>query len=110
MKELQNYVESIRKELTAIYNGERTNDDGEQMTVYDYFYDALDVEYTYASTGELLGVRVYVTLGGPNVWVDTRAGEISGAWGTDRAAAWLPSEIASEIVDMFADCSPFAYR
>ncbi len=101
--ELHNYLERIYTELNAIYEGTATNDDGEQATFYDYFEDPLDFEYTIASTGEYLGVRVYVTLGGPNVWIDTRRGEIAGAWGTDRADRWLPSEIADEIDDIFRE-------
>ena len=103
--ELKGYCENIRKELNAIYEGttQERNDDGEQMTLYDYFNDALDYEYTIASTGDFFGVRVYVTLGGPNVWIDTRNGVIAGSWGTDRAETWLPSEIANEINDIFRE-------
>lgn len=101
--ELQNYLENIYNELNAIYEGRATNDDGEQATFYDYFQDPLDFEYTIASNGEYLGVRVYVALGGPNVWIDTRRGEIGGAWGADRADRWLPSEIADEIDEIFSE-------
>lgn len=104
-KELREYCENIRKELNAIYEGttEETNEDGEPMSMYDYFADVLDYEYTISSTGNLLGVRVYVALGGPNVWIDTRNGEIAGAWGTDRESVWLPSEIAEEIDNVFEE-------
>ena len=104
-RELQEYCENIRKELNSIYEGTttETNDDGEQMTMYDYFSDVLDYEYTISSCGDFLGVRAYVALGGPNIWIDTRRGEIAGAWGTDRAEAWLPSEIAEEIDDIFRE-------
>ena len=101
--ELMDYCNSIFDELNAIYEGRATNDDGEQATFYDYFEDPLDFEYTISSRGEYLGVRVYVTLGGPNVWIDTRRGEIGGAWGTDRADRWLPSEIADQIDDIFRE-------
>ena len=103
--ELREYCDRIRHELNAIYEGTttETNDDGEQMTLWDYFADVLDYEYTISSTGELLGVRAYVTLGGPTVWIDTRDGEIAGAWGTDRESVWLPSEIADEINDIFRE-------
>lgn len=101
--ELQNYLENIYTELNAIYEGRATNDDGEQATFYDYFDDALDWEYTIARNGEYMGVHVYVTLGGPNVWIDTYRGEIGGVWGMDRADRWLPSEIANEIDDIFRE-------
>lgn len=101
--ELFDYCNRIYDELNAIYEGKATNDDGEQATMYDYFDDPLDFEYTIASNGEYLGVRVYVTLGGPNVWIDTRRGEIGGAWGTDRADRWLPREICDEIDEIFSE-------
>ena len=101
--ELKNYLENIYNELNAIYEGNAKNDDGEQATFYDYFQDPLYFEYTISRNGEYLGVRVYVTIGGPNVWIDTRRGEIGGAWGTERADRWLPPEIASEIDAIFSE-------
>lgn len=101
--ELQNYINNIFDELKAIYEGNETNDDGEQATFYDYFEDPLDYEYTIGADGSYIGVRVYVALGGPNVWVDTRRGEIGGAWGTDRADRWLPREICDEIDEIFSE-------
>ena len=103
--EMFEYVKRIRDELEAVYNGttDETNEDGEPETMYDYFADPLDYEFTVNSSGEYLGVRVYVTLGGPNVWIDTRRGEIAGAWGADRADIWLPSEIAEEIDSIFCE-------
>ena len=101
--ELQEYLERIYHELNEIYEGRATNDDGEQATMYDYFDDPLDFEYTIAANGEYLGVRVYVTLGGPNVCIDTRRGEIAGAWGTDTADRWLPREICDEIDEIFSE-------
>lgn len=105
MKELKAYCENIRNELNAIYEGttEQTNDDNEKMTMYDYFRDALDYEYTISARGDFLGVRVYVALGGPNVWLDTRNGVIKGAWGCDREEIWLPSKIATEIDEIFEE-------
>ena len=101
--ELRDYLENIYHELNEIYECKAMNDDGEPATMYDYFNDPLDFEYTIASNGEYLGVRVYVTLGGPNVWIDTRRGEIGGAWGTDRADRLLPREICDEIDEIFSE-------
>lgn len=101
--ELRDYLEDIYTELNEIYEGKATNDDGEQATMYDYFDDALDWEYTIDRNGEYIGVRVYVALGGPNVWIDTRRGEIGGAWGADRADQWLPREICDEIDEIFSE-------
>ena len=108
MNELREYVENIRDEIKGLYDltpeeVERREEKGESSSLWDYFADALDVEYTIDSRGEYLGARVYVTLGGPNVWVDTRYGEVGGAWGTDRESVWLPSEICEEIDSIFCE-------
>lgn len=106
--ELREYVERIRDEIKSLYDltpeeVERREEEGESSSLWDYFADALDVEYTIDSRGEYLGARVYVTLSGPNVWVDTRRGEVGGAWGTDRESVWLPSEICDEIDSIFCE-------
>lgn len=103
--ELRKYLENIREELENIHNGTttETNDDGEKVTMWDYFTDVLDYEYTVSSRGNMLGVTVYITLGGPNVWIDTRRQEIAGAWGADRAEIWLPDEIRNEIESIFQE-------
>lgn len=106
--ELREYVERIRDEIKSLHDltpeeVERREEEGESSSLWDYFADALDVEYTIDSRGEYLGARVYVTLGGPNVWVDTRRGEVGGAWGTDRESVWLPSEICDEIDSIFCE-------
>ena len=110
MKELQNYVDGIRADLVKLYEAEYTEEEreameenGEAYNLYSYFADALDVEYTVNSLGEYIGARIFVTLGGPNVWVDTRDGVVGGAWGCDRATAWLPSEVCEEIDSIFSE-------
>ena len=40
----------------------------EQVTIYDYFNDCFDIEYTINSEGEYKGVRVMVACGGPNIY------------------------------------------
>ena len=101
--ELQDYLENIYTELNEIYEGNATNDEGEQATMWDYFNDPLDFTFTVSCHGEYCGCRVYVTLGGPNVWIDTYNGNIGGAWGTDRADRWLPREICDEIDEVFQE-------
>ena len=104
MKELQNYVDGIAADLRKLYEHEPTNEEreraeetGEACDLYTYFSDALDIEYTISSRGDYLGARIAVALGGPNIYIDTREGYVKGYWGTDRAEAWIPSEISEEI-------------
>ena len=104
MKELRNYVDSIRDDLNKLYESDFTDEEreaaeenGEAYDLYTYFADALDIEYTISSRGDFLGARIAVALGGPNIYIDTREGYVKGYWGTDREEAWIPSEICEEI-------------
>ena len=98
--ECTKYAESIRNDLNRLFNGETVD---ECESLIDYLCEnALDIEYTLNSQKELIGVRIYVTIGGPTCWIDTRNGEVVCAWGTDRAAAWLTSEICNDINDFYA--------
>lgn len=103
MKELQNHVDYVAKELKEIYNGEQVNEDGEETTLFDYVNDSLDIEYSLDSRRNLIGVKLWVTLGGPNIYIDTRTGEVVGHWGCDCARAWVPSEICEEITNYFEE-------
>lgn len=102
--ELQKYVDSIAADLRKLYEADLTDEEreaaeenGEAYDLYTYFADALDIEYTISSRGDYLGARIAVALGGPNIYIDTREGEVKGYWGTDRAERWIPSEICEEI-------------
>ena len=102
--ECREYAEMIRNDVNRLYDGETVD---ECESLWDYVADALDVEYTLNSSRELIGVRVYVTLGGPNCWIDTRNGEVVCAWGSDKESAWLASEVCEEINSYFEDFLSF---
>lgn len=110
MKELQKNVDGIRDEIKAIYEADYTDEERETMEengqaydLYSYFADVLDMEYTVDCFGEYKGANIYVTLGGPNVWIDTRDGYVKGAWGSDKAESPIPYDICDEIDDIFRE-------
>ena len=110
MKELENMVTSIRDELNRLYEADYTDEErdemeerGESYDLYSYFDDALDIEYTISGNMDFLGARIAVTLGGPNIYINTRTGYVEGYWGTDKAEAWIPSEVCDEINAIFED-------
>ena len=94
------YAEMIRNDVNSLYGGETVD---ECDSLWDYVADALDVEYTLNSSRELIGVRVYVTIGGPTCWIDTRSNEVVCAWGSDEESAWLASEVCEEINSYFEE-------
>lgn len=98
MEDNRRYVENIREELEAIYNGEVENEDGEVKTFWDYIAEeALDYTYTINSDRSYRACRLLITFGGPNVYIDTLEKEIQLYWGGEKETEWLPTEIADEI-------------
>ena len=89
MTDLKKHVEFMRNELINVYN----ETDPDYPTLLDYINDTLDIEYTCSATLEYIGARVYVTLGGPNIWIDTRRSIVEGVWGTERYGLPLPSDV-----------------
>ena len=103
MNENKEYCKRIANEIESIYNGEIKNEDGETVSLWDYFSDVLDYEFTITSGKEYKSVCVWVTLGGPNVWVDTNDSCVHLAWGTDRESFPLAYGISSEIDYIFEE-------
>lgn len=106
--ELKAMCENIKKELTTLYEANFTDAEieamqeaGEATSLYDYFNDILDYEFTINADKSYKSVKIWVALGGPNICIDTTYNEIRGFWGSDRESAWLPSEIAEEIDSIF---------
>lgn len=85
MSDLKNQVLHI---VACLENGiPSTENEGEQMSGYEYLSDVLDIEYVVNSKAEYLGARVLVAFGGPNIWINTRTGQVEGYWGGDNFAA-----------------------
>ncbi len=102
--ECREYAKRIAEEAEAYYNG-TTNEDGEEVGLYDYFFaDALDYEVILASNRTVKGVRLYVTLGDPTCWIDTEAHAVICVWGTDRAEYLIDWDLCDELEDIVAEC------
>lgn len=120
------HVESIRDDLMAIYEGrvwrledgeeitlkegeeltEEQEQGAEQVTFWDYFDDVLDIVYYtrgHAQDAEVLGVRLLVAYGGPNIYIDTYRGAIELYWWTDHAECDLWREVCDEIDAVFEE-------
>lgn len=108
--ELRNYCDGIRADLEKLYNAEWTDEEreerensGEACDLYEYLADALDIEYTVDSQGRYIASRIYVTLGGPNVWIDTREECVKGAWGSGREESYIGPEVSGAIDEIMEE-------
>lgn len=91
MNELYTMVENIAHELN------------ETTDLYKYFDDVLDFEYTVDSRKNYRSVKIWVTLGGPNIWIDTANTAVCGAWGTSRESFPLSASLCAEIDSIFEE-------
>ena len=71
--------------------------------LYEYFDDCFDIEYTIDGSGDYRGVCVWIAVGGPGIWVDTRDRVVKLAWGSDRAEWGIKSDTAEEIDEIFEE-------
>lgn len=119
MEENREYCKRIADELEAYAAGrmwrdvetgeekemdfDAASDDDEQLSVSDYLADALDYEITIDSQMEYKSAKIWVTLGGPNVWIDTADKAVKLAWGTERAEYALGWDTCDEIDEYMQD-------
>ena len=78
-------------------------EDVEEVDFWNYFDDALDIEYTVGSDREYRSVRIMVACGGPNIYVDTRAGEVQLYWWNERATAYISRRACDSIDEVFEE-------
>lgn len=103
INENREYCKRIAQEIEEYAAGRVQNDDGEEMSIYDYIGEALDYEYTIDSQRNYKAAKIYVTLGGPNVWIDTAERAVKLAWGTDREEYPLSWDVCDAIDSIMAD-------
>ena len=78
-------------------------DDVEPASLFDYFNDYLDVDYILDNQKQFKAVRVMITCGGPNIFIDSYCGEVQLYWWGERATAELSSDICDEINEIFRE-------
>jgi DNA-directed RNA polymerase subunit RPC12/RpoP len=77
-------------------------DDLEQLSVWDYLADCLDVEYRCGSYREYRSVQIMVAWGGPNIYLDTASKAVELYW-WNESARYLLSDEAAEALDQWAE-------
>lgn len=110
INDAQRYARDVRDDLESLYFSVWTVEEqdererrGEPCGLCDWLADFLDVEYEIDSNGELLGVKLYVTLGGPSCWVDTRRQCVEARWGGESGWADLDARICDELNEIMAE-------
>ena len=108
MLENREYCKRVADEIERYTAGGVVNDDGENLNLWDYLTDVLDYDFTVDSRKEYRSARIWVSLGGPNVWIDTADRAVKLAWGTDRAEYPIDSDVCDEIDDVMREIYDYA--
>lgn len=69
----------------------------EQLSIYDYLEDSLDIEYRSNSRREYRSVRIMVACGGPNIYIDSDTASVNLYWWGDRAEYPLDSDTVAAL-------------
>lgn len=97
-KEFQKTVDHIADTLEAIKDDDffEFEDENDENGIY-YFDDTYNIDYVWRLGYGLIGVRVMVACGGPNIWVDTFEKTVHGYWGGYEAIAYLTDDCCEKI-------------
>ena len=92
------------------YTDEKTGDhlfladNCETASWYDYFSDVFDIEYRIAADKKTLkSVKLCVTVGGPNIYVDTGDNRVKLYWWGEYAEAYIPYDVSDQITEAFEE-------
>ena len=72
-------------------------EDIEQLSLYDYFENLLDIDWVLNSDREYKACRILVAFGGPNIYIDTLSGYVELYWWNETAKYKLLSETIDAI-------------
>ena len=74
----------------------------EQVSFYDYFEDALDIDYIVNSNKQYKACRIMVAFGGPNIYVNTWERKVELYWWSESASCSLSYDVC-EAIDNWAE-------
>lgn len=75
-------------------------DSAEEDTLENYFSDCLDISYIVNGSREYESVRVWVTVGGPSIYVDTDESAVILNWGGTHAE-WGITTSTRDAIDAY---------
>lgn len=105
-KMLVKSCDNIANTLESIYedNFVIEDEDDEYYDVHYYFDDDIyNLDYVWRKGYGVIGMRIMVACGGPNIWIDTMEEAVCGYWGTDVYKAYLTTACVNAINDYFAE-------
>lgn len=82
---------------------EKIDEAKEEGDLRSYFDDYLDVDYIVNSSKEYQSARIWITLGGPGICVDTERGCVHLTWGGTKTDAYISYDVRDAIDEIFSE-------
>lgn len=89
MDNIKEYVSKLADDLNEMSEEE----------IIEEIDEALDIEVTCTLSGGYKGACIAITLGGPNVYIDTNSGMLEGYWGSQEWKQYLDDDIIKAVDD-----------
>ena len=102
-KMLVKSCDNIANTLEKIYEDNFFIEDEENGDYYYFDDDIYNLDYVWRKGYGLIGMRIMVACGGPNIWIDTLEEAVCGYWGTDVYKAYLTTACNDAINNYFAE-------
>lgn len=85
------YLETVYEEIREYNDGKC--EDGKVYYLIDWLNEQLEINYIYDSYKRFAGVKIYITLGGPTCWLDTRDCRLYYSYGNEFEQMCLYNDI-----------------
>ncbi len=92
-KDNAEHCQRIAQELEQIVNEE----DWKKHSIWDYLQDNYGVRCVVDQDGEVLGVRVCIAWGGPNVYINSYTEKVELYWWVDEACYPLSKKVVEAL-------------
>ena len=99
--EYEKAYDEYQRELDELQ--EKLNEFENEGDLNSYFDDYLDVDYIVNCNKEYQAARIWVTVGGPGIYIDTEDAAVKLTWGSTKAEAYLGYNLRDAIDDIFRE-------
>ena len=73
------------------------------VDILEWLGDVYDVEYTIGSDKEYRGVRLMIACGGPNIYLNTRTGDVELYWWSESARYPMSKKVIDYIDSIYEE-------
>ena len=100
---LHEYMKEIREDFLRLMENPCDEGLAERYDPTTFDSDYLDIKCWQSTDKKDFFAELWITVGGPNVWLDTRHCGLFGVWGDAKAFLPIPDSVCHEINAVLMD-------